>query len=74
MPPAAGDAAAGGTYFAANCASCHSVSGNLKGIASKYDAAALKARVLGPPPPAASDPQRRDRGRTPSAPDPAREI
>ena len=56
-PAAAGDAAAGGTYFAANCANCHSVSGNLKGIASKYEAAALKARVLGSPPPAASDPR-----------------
>ena len=36
-PAAAGDAAAGGTYFAANCANCHSVSGDLKGIASKYE-------------------------------------
>ncbi|MBK5296191.1 MAG: c-type cytochrome [Vicinamibacteria bacterium] len=51
---AAGDAAAGRTYFAANCASCHAVTGNLKGLATNYDAATLRARVLGPPPPAAS--------------------
>jgi len=30
-----GDAAAGQTYFAAKCASCHSVSGDLKGIGSR---------------------------------------
>ncbi len=52
---AAGDAAAGGTYFAANCASCHSVSGDLKGVASKYDMATLRLRLLGPPPPAEAD-------------------
>ena len=46
---------AGGTYFAANCASCHSVSGDLKGVASKYDAATLRTRLLGPPPPAEAD-------------------
>ena len=31
-----GDAQAGETYFATACASCHSVTGNLKGIGSKY--------------------------------------
>ncbi len=31
-----GDAKAGEAYFATACASCHSVSGDLKGIASKY--------------------------------------
>jgi cytochrome c oxidase cbb3-type subunit III len=31
-----GDATAGQAYFAATCASCHSVTGDLKGIASKY--------------------------------------
>jgi cytochrome c oxidase cbb3-type subunit 3 len=31
-----GDAKAGETYFAKGCASCHSVTGDLKGIASKY--------------------------------------
>ncbi len=30
-----GNAAAGQTYFAANCASCHSVTGDLRGIASR---------------------------------------
>jgi mono/diheme cytochrome c family protein len=49
----AGDAATGRTYFAANCASCHSVTGDLKGLGSKYDAATLRRRVLGPRPPAA---------------------
>ena len=32
-----GDAYAGKTYFSAKCASCHSVSGDLKGIASRID-------------------------------------
>src|SRR5260370_17613397 len=31
-----GDAAAGQKYFAANCASCHSPSGDLKGLATRY--------------------------------------
>jgi cytochrome c oxidase cbb3-type subunit 3 len=31
-----GDAAAGQKYFAANCASCHSPTGDLAGIASRY--------------------------------------
>ena len=31
-----GDAAAGQKYFAANCASCHSPSGDLQGLASRY--------------------------------------
>jgi cytochrome c oxidase cbb3-type subunit 3 len=31
-----GDAKAGETYFAKACASCHSVTGDMKGIASKY--------------------------------------
>ena len=51
VPVAAGDAAAGRVYFAANCASCHSVSGDLKGVSTKYDAATLRLRLLGPPPP-----------------------
>ena len=54
-PATLGDAAAGRTYFAANCASCHSVGGNLKGLATKYDLATLRARLLGPPPPAEAD-------------------
>jgi cytochrome c oxidase cbb3-type subunit 3 len=32
----AGNASAGQTYFQAKCASCHSVTGDLKGIASTY--------------------------------------
>jgi cytochrome c oxidase cbb3-type subunit III len=32
-----GDANAGQAYFAAHCASCHSVTGDLKGLASKYE-------------------------------------
>jgi cytochrome c oxidase cbb3-type subunit 3 len=38
VPPAAvliGNAQAGQTYFAANCASCHSATGDLRGIATK---------------------------------------
>ena len=31
-----GDAAAGQKYFAANCASCHSPTGDLQGVASRY--------------------------------------
>jgi cytochrome c oxidase cbb3-type subunit 3 len=38
-----GDPKAGETYFTAGCASCHSVTGDLKGIGSKYaDARALQ--------------------------------
>lgn len=33
-----GDAAAGETYFKSKCATCHSVSGDLKGIGAKYEA------------------------------------
>jgi cytochrome c oxidase cbb3-type subunit 3 len=32
-----GDSAAGETYFKTKCASCHSTTGDLKGIASKFD-------------------------------------
>jgi len=32
-----GDAAAGKAYFDKHCASCHSVTGDLKGLASKYE-------------------------------------
>ena len=31
-----GDAAAGQRYFAANCASCHSASGDMQGVATRY--------------------------------------
>lgn len=52
---APGDAAAGREYFEANCAACHAVRGNLAGLAGRHDAASLKARLLGPPPPAEPD-------------------
>jgi mono/diheme cytochrome c family protein len=49
----AGDRAAGETYFngAANCRSCHSMTGDLAGIGRKYDTAKLRERLLGPGPP-----------------------
>ena len=45
-----GDAAKGRAYFsgAGKCNTCHSPSGDLKGIASKFDAVALQARFLYP--------------------------
>ncbi len=47
-----GDAKAGASYFtgAGKCETCHSVSGDLAGIGSKYDSAALRSRVLRPGP------------------------
>jgi mono/diheme cytochrome c family protein len=48
----AGNRAAGETYFngAGNCRSCHSLTGDLAGIARRYDAATLRARLLRPGP------------------------
>src|SRR5579875_117360 len=45
-----GNAQAGAAYFkgAGGCASCHSASGDLAGIASKYDAPTLQQRMLFP--------------------------
>jgi mono/diheme cytochrome c family protein len=43
-----GNGAAGKTYFAQSCSSCHSAAGDLAGIAKKYDLATLKARILRP--------------------------
>ncbi len=45
-----GNAQAGAAYFngAGGCATCHSVTGDLAGIASKYDAPALQQRLLFP--------------------------
>jgi cytochrome c oxidase cbb3-type subunit 3 len=43
-----GNAAAGKTYFAAACASCHSPSGDLKGVASKYQPLELELKFLHP--------------------------
>jgi cytochrome c2 len=45
-----GNAQAGAAYFngAGGCTSCHSASGDLAGIASKYDAPTLQQRLLFP--------------------------
>lgn len=45
-----GDAQAGATYFngAGACASCHSITGDLAGIASRYDPPTLQQRLLFP--------------------------
>ena len=53
-----GDTRAGETYFNANCAQCHSKSGDLAGVAARYVGAALRARILRPnddPAPAGTD-------------------
>ncbi|HEX6805141.1 MAG TPA: c-type cytochrome [Terriglobales bacterium] len=47
---AIGDANAGKAYFESHCAGCHSATGDLAGIASKYAADELQQRWLGPPP------------------------
>ncbi len=46
--PAPGDAEAGRQFFTANCRACHSVTGDLAGLARKYDAATLRSRLLRP--------------------------
>jgi mono/diheme cytochrome c family protein len=45
-----GDAAAGAAYFKGpgRCATCHSLTGDLKGIGAKYDAIALQDRFVNP--------------------------
>ncbi len=45
-----GDRAAGETYFNGDghCESCHSVTGDLKGIGAKYDAVTLQGKMLRP--------------------------
>lgn len=45
-----GDASAGKAYFngAGNCGSCHSVTGDLKGIGAKYEPVTLQDRLLMP--------------------------
>ncbi|HET9833288.1 MAG TPA: c-type cytochrome [Vicinamibacterales bacterium] len=60
-----GDPQAGAAYFngAGKCASCHSVSGDLKGVGGKYDAVTLQGKIVmprggrgdGPPRPAYMD-------------------
>jgi len=46
-----GDAKAGEAFFsgAGGCRSCHSPSGDLKGVGAKYDPATLQSRILMPP-------------------------
>ena len=43
-----GDAKKGEAYFNTTCARCHSATGDLKGIGSRYDGFALQARWLQP--------------------------
>jgi mono/diheme cytochrome c family protein len=43
---ASGNATAGGSYFAQNCASCHAT--NLDGLGKQFDAAAIRERMLKP--------------------------
>jgi cytochrome c oxidase cbb3-type subunit 3 len=43
-----GNVALGKTYFDANCASCHSVTGDLAGIAGKYQPVDLQQRLVYP--------------------------
>ncbi len=43
-----GDARKGEAYFNQRCASCHSATGDLKGIGSRYDGFSLQARWLQP--------------------------
>ena len=43
-----GDAMQGEAYFKQHCASCHSATGDLKGIGARYDAFSLQARWLQP--------------------------
>ncbi|HEY3837578.1 MAG TPA: c-type cytochrome [Bryobacteraceae bacterium] len=43
-----GNAKQGEAYFNQRCASCHSATGDLKGIGSRYDAFSLQARWLQP--------------------------
>ena len=43
-----GDPKKGEAYFNRNCGSCHSATGDLKGVGSKYDPATLQGRVVMP--------------------------
>jgi cytochrome c oxidase cbb3-type subunit III len=45
-----GDPAAGETYFkgGGKCASCHSATGDLKGVGAKYDAVTLQGKIMMP--------------------------
>jgi cytochrome c oxidase cbb3-type subunit 3 len=52
MASLVGDAKAGAAYFngSGRCATCHSVSGDLAGIGSKYDPPTLQGRIVNPRP------------------------
>jgi cytochrome c oxidase cbb3-type subunit III len=52
MASLVGDAKAGAAYFngPGRCATCHSVSGDLAGIGSKYDPPTLQGRIVDPRP------------------------
>jgi len=52
MASLVGDAVAGAAYFSGpgRCATCHSVSGDLAGIGSKYDPPTLQGRIVNPRP------------------------
>jgi mono/diheme cytochrome c family protein len=56
-----GNSEKGREYFhgAGRCHSCHSATGDLAGIAKKYDAATLQSRMLYPRPRSADDPSGR---------------
>jgi cytochrome c oxidase cbb3-type subunit III len=43
-----GDASRGATYFAAHCATCHSVTKDLKGVADKYENSVLMGKIVYP--------------------------
>jgi cytochrome c oxidase cbb3-type subunit 3 len=43
-----GNVEAGKLYFSGNCASCHSATGDLAGVASRYQGLALERRMLYP--------------------------
>ena len=43
-----GDPKAGLAYFSANCVSCHAAAGDLRGIATKYDAPTLQGKFVQP--------------------------
>jgi len=58
---ASGDAGVGETYFQKRCAACHAVRGDLAGLARRYPAPALRARVLRPIPETASSSDSRGR-------------
>lgn len=45
-----GDAAAGKTYFASHCTTCHAESGDMKGIGAKYEPADIQSKIVMPRP------------------------